>query len=99
MGFAGCQEQGGIIGLVLLPHGEDDPNPDVGQCPDGNAVTLPLSPLSLIKGRRPQLLAGGLKGELVESVPERLDAGVALVGLPVVAALVSNGTCSRQDKS
>lgn len=77
----------GLIAGLVLPHPIDDSHPDVGQGSDRHTVGLALCAFPLIIGQRPSLFQGGLPGELVQGIAQRLQAGEAFVGLGKIAAL------------
>src|SRR5918996_2299406 len=59
-------------------------------------MAFPLGPLPLVKLPGPELLPGGLPGELVEGVAQGLHTSIPLMGLAIAAALVSHWGCARQ---
>jgi hypothetical protein len=49
-----CRLEGlGLIGLPLVPHGKDDPDPHIGQGPHSDGMTFPLTSLALVVGSCP----------------------------------------------
>jgi hypothetical protein len=87
----------GLIARVAHPHAIDDAHPDIGQGPYRHRVAFALRPLALIVVQSPGLLPRRLPSELMQGVAQRLDTGIAAVGLEVGATLKQDrrGACQR----
>src|SRR5215472_13337873 len=90
-------QPGSLIAGVIDPHGKDDSGPDIGQGPYSHRVAFTLRPLALIVVQSPGFLPCRLPGELMQGVAQRLDTGIAAVGLEVGATLKQDrrGACQR----
>jgi hypothetical protein len=66
-----CVFKGGpLIALVLRPHGEDDPDPNIGKGSYGDTVALLFGSFALIVRVGPRFTLGGLLGELMQGIAQ-----------------------------
>ncbi len=87
-----CLFKGGrLIALVMQPHGEDDPDPHIGQCSYCHRMAFAFSSFALVIVSGPRLAQGGLPGKLMQRVAQRFDAAKASMGLGIHAALKQHG--------
>src|SRR5438876_2556870 len=89
-------EDGRLVTLALEPHGEDDPQPDIGECSHGDGMAFARSSLALVVVPGPSFLSGALPSKLMQRVAQGLDAAVAPVGLEVHPALEEHRRGSSQ---
>jgi hypothetical protein len=69
-----CLLKGGcVIALVVLPHGKDDPDPDVGQCSYCHRMAFAFISLPLVIVGSPRLAEGSLPGKLLKRIAQRFD--------------------------
>ena len=85
-----------LIAFVLKPHGVDDAHPDIGKRTHSHTMTLALSSLAFVIRQCPGFLLGGLPGQLMQHIAQRLQAGIALMGFGIIATLEGNGSRSSQ---
>ncbi len=85
-----------LIGLLLIPHGKDDANPDVCQCTNRHAVTFALGAFALIIRLGPRFLLGREPGKLMQSVAQRFETGKAHMDRRVLPAFPGHRTGSSQ---
>ena len=89
-------EDGRLVTLALEPHGEDDPQPDIGECSHGDGMAFARSSLALVVVPGPSFLSGALPGKLMQRVAQGLDTAIASVGLEVHPALEEHRRGSSQ---
>ena len=85
-----------LIALVMLPHGKDDPDPDIGKRSYGDGMAFAFGSLALVIVSGPRLAQGGLPGKLMQRVAQRFDAAKASMGLGIHPALKQHGRGSTQ---
>src|SRR5260370_39496953 len=91
----GSLEDVGSIWMLPEPHRVDNAHPHVGQGAYRHTVALALAALAPIIPRPPRFLEGGLPGELIQHIAQRLDTGIAPMRLGVVATRIGHrrGAC------
>src|SRR6266545_4526144 len=82
-----CRKDIHLVRRAVAPQRIDDSQPAIGQRPHGDRVTLAFRPLPLVIRQRPGFLQGGLPGEVLHGVAQRLQTGDAPMGFGIVAAL------------
>jgi hypothetical protein len=90
------KEESRIVAHALEPQGMDDTHPQVREGAQRHAMAFALAPFPAIVRQRPLLLRGGLPSKLVQGVAPRLDASPPLARPRKLAALIRNGSGSRQ---
>jgi hypothetical protein len=76
-----------VVASAVFPHGKDNPDPDVRQSPQSFVVSFPLASLRIVILPCPGNPPDALEGKEMHYPPERFDAGLALSGKSVLAAL------------
>src|SRR5437588_8059847 len=66
-----------LITAMMDPHGEDDPDPHIGQCSHGDRMTFAFRALALVILPGPRFTLRGLPGKLVQRIAQRFDAAQA----------------------
>ena len=84
------------VGYVLKPHRVDDSYPHICQGAQGHTVALAFCSLAFVIRQRPGFLFGRLPGKLIQGVAQRLQTGIALMRLGIIAALKRNGSSPGQ---
>ena len=91
MSLSGRRKDRGIIAGVSVPHAIENAQPDVGERPQRDRMTLAFRPLALVVVVGPGFLLSTSAGQLIERVAQRLEASVATMSLAIVPALVEDG--------
>ncbi len=92
-----CLLKGGrLIVLVMLPHGKDDPDPDIGKRSYSDRMAFAFGSLALIIICGPRLAQSGLPGKLLKRIAQGFDAAQASMGLGIHPALKQDGRGSPQ---
>lgn len=86
---------GRLVHLAVLPHGEEDARPNVGQSPNGYGMALAFSSFALVVFPSPGFPSPTAISKLEKRVAPGLDATQTAMGLLVSSALVEDwrGSC------
>ena len=76
-------------------HRVDDAQRDIGQGSYGDCMAFAFGALALVVGQRPDS-CGRLRGELIQSVAQGLQAGLAFERFGIVATLEGDGSCASE---
>ena len=87
---------GGVIAVMMEPHGEDDPHPHIGQRSDGHRMAFALGPFPLIILLGPGFTLRRLPGELMQRIAQGFDASQAAMRFRIHAALKEHRRGSSQ---
>jgi hypothetical protein len=76
-----------LIAFSLVPQGKDHSDPNIGERPDGLAMTFALSPFALIVVSCPRLLFGCLPSKLMQGMAPGFTTGITPMCFGVGSAL------------
>jgi len=96
MARLGRQELGFVVRGPIFPHPEQNPDPAIGQGPQGGMVAVAPGPVRIIIGAGPTAAAQGGEGQLMQGLAEVLVAGAAQMDAAQLTALVDHRTRARQ---
>src|SRR5437764_2824342 len=92
-----CLFKGGrLIGLVMLPYGKDDPDPDIGQCSDRDGMAFAFIALPLVVVGCPRFTLCRLPSKLLKCVAQRFDTTQSAMSFGVHPALKQHRRGSPQ---
>src|SRR5438874_11934903 len=83
----GLLKGGRLIALMMQPHGEDDPDPHIGQCSYRHRMAFAFSSFALIILPGPRFTLRRLPGESMQVVAQGFDTAQAAMRFGVHAAL------------
>src|SRR5258708_6275109 len=75
-----------LVGFSLVPHGEDDAHPHVGQGTHRHTMAFPLPAFAVVVVLGPGFLLSTLPGKLLQGVAQRLETIKALMHFGIRAA-------------
>src|SRR2546428_2093801 len=87
---------GALIALVMDPHGEDDPDPHVGQRTYRHGVAFAFCAFALIIVSGPRFTLRRLPRELMQSIAQGFDTSQPSMGFGVHPALIEHRRGSPQ---
>ena len=87
---------GHLVALVMHPHGEDDPDPDVSKRSNRYAMAFAFSTLALVIGTGPCFTVCRLPGKLMQGIAQRFDTAHAPMRFGIHPALKEDRRCSSQ---
>ncbi len=85
-----CFKGAGLIGLLLVPDGKNDPDPQVGKRTHCLGVTFPFLAKAMVVVLGPGFRLRTLPSKLVQRIAQRLDTGIASVWLGILAAFIGH---------
>ena len=96
MQLLGLLKGGGLIALVMHPHGKNDPDPYIGKCTHRHRMALAFSTLALVILHGPWFTLRCLPGELMQAIAQGLDTAQSPVRVGVHPALKEHRRGPRQ---
>ena len=78
---------GHLVALVMHPHGEDDPDPDISKRSNRYAMAFAFSTFALVIGAGPRFTVCRLPGALLQGIAQRLHTAHAPMRFGIHPAL------------
>src|SRR5262245_53106489 len=85
-----------LVGCAMIPHGKDDPDPQIGKGSHSNGVTFAFSSLALIIVQCPWFAVCGLPSKLLQGITQGFDTAQPAMHFGVLAASKLNGRSASQ---
>ena len=87
---------GHLVALVMHPHGEDDPDPDISKRSNRYAMAFAFSTFALVIGAGPRFTVCRLPGALLQGIAQRLHTAHAPMRFGIHPALKEDRRGSPQ---